>query len=155
MAARDAEVKALTEKLKAFAAETRKLMDQVRKLFFFFRCHLLLKCIILPRQARDKRRGNSDRSCVFLQLAAETAKSAELAAHYSTLQGDMDAAEGKLDEMAQLNRSLVRIYTIYSILYSIYSVGSISNRVYNSDRLAGWLADWQQGLCFAPQYDYI
>ena len=48
-----------------------------------------------------------------MQLAAETAKSAELAAHYSTLQGDMDAAEGKLDEMAQLNRSLVRIYTIY------------------------------------------
>jgi hypothetical protein len=36
VAARDAEVKALTEKLKAFAAETRKLMDQVRKLFFFF-----------------------------------------------------------------------------------------------------------------------
>ena len=35
VAARDAEVKALTEKLKAFAAETRKLMDQVRKLFFF------------------------------------------------------------------------------------------------------------------------
>jgi hypothetical protein len=36
VAARDAEVKALTEKLKAFAAETRKLMDQVTKLFFFF-----------------------------------------------------------------------------------------------------------------------
>jgi hypothetical protein len=48
-----------------------------------------------------------------LQLAAETAKSAELAAHYSTLQGDMDAAEGKLDEMAQLNRSLVRTYILY------------------------------------------
>ena len=128
VAARDAEVKALTEKLKAFAAETRKLMDQVRKLFFF-RCHLLLKFIILPRQARDKRRGNSDRSCVFLQLAAETAKSAELAAHYSTLQGDMDAAEGKLDEMAQLNRSLVRIYTIYSILYSTCILGEPSETV--------------------------
>ena len=36
------------------------------------------------------------------------AKSKELAGHYSALQGDLDAAEGKLDEMAQLNRTLVR-----------------------------------------------
>ena len=69
VAARDAEVVALTEKLKAFAAETRKLMDQ---------------------------------------LSAENAKSKELAGHFSQLQGDLDGAEAKLDEMAQQNRSYVR-----------------------------------------------
>ena len=68
VAARDAEVKALTEKLKAFAGETRRLIEQ---------------------------------------LKAETDKSKGLAKHYSALQGDLDAAEAKLDEMAQLNRALV------------------------------------------------
>ena len=69
IAARDVEVVALTEKLKTFAAEMRKLMDQ---------------------------------------LGAETAKSKELAAHFSQLQADLDGAEAKLDEMAQQNRSYVR-----------------------------------------------
>ena len=41
------------------------------------------------------------------QLKAETDKSKELAKHYSALQADLDAAESKLDEMAQLNRTLV------------------------------------------------
>ena len=68
VAARDAEVKSLTEKLKAFAGETRRLIEQ---------------------------------------LKAETDKSKELAKHYSALQADLDAAESKLDEMAQLNRTLV------------------------------------------------
>ena len=42
-------------------------------------------------------------------LCSCQAKSKELAEHYSTLQGDLDSAEAKLDEMAQLNRTLVRL----------------------------------------------
>ena len=38
------------------------------------------------------------------------AKSKDLAEHYSALQRDLDAAEAKLDEMAQLNRTLVRLW---------------------------------------------
>jgi hypothetical protein len=32
----------------------------------FLRCHLYIKCIILPRQARDKHRKNSKTDCRFL-----------------------------------------------------------------------------------------
>ena len=46
------------------------------------------------------------------------AKSKELAGHYSALQEDLDAAESKLDEMAQLNRTLVR-ETVLRTRYSV------------------------------------
>ena len=44
-------------------------MEQVRKRLFLR--HLYIKCIILPRQARDKHRENSKRGAVFSQVLAQ------------------------------------------------------------------------------------
>jgi hypothetical protein len=35
------------------------------------RCHLYIKCIILPKQARDKHRENSKKDIAFLQANAD------------------------------------------------------------------------------------
>lgn len=44
---------------------------------------------------------------IRMVLCVGQTKSRELAEHYSALQRDLDAAESRLDEMAQLNRTLV------------------------------------------------
>ena len=106
VAARDVEVKALTEKLKAFASETRRLIEQLKA----ETVPQSLSLLVLHARWSCCSFQTMNLSGWTIMFCTYQAKSKELAEHYSALQGDLDAAEAKLDEMAQLNRTLVRVW---------------------------------------------
>eukprot|EP01046_Picozoa_sp_COSAG06_P026446 COSAG06_NODE_2274_length_7194_cov_81.563073_10_plen_149_part_00 len=70
------------------APDVALFIKQVRKRHFL--SHSYIKCIILPRQARDKHRESTQKSAVFSQYYQLTQNRTELAELYPLLEGVAD-----------------------------------------------------------------